>query len=198
MGENEQKSNLIYKVMVPVIVMIVSGGSAPWWWPALFSHKPASPATIASSAASSPEIPKALPTVDAAFERRKQATLKAWDQMQDGDSAYGGPSSEAFQRLSYSYEQIDVSKVDPVLVTHIKESVVLYRESMNAYKAYEDEATRIQQASMSEQEKQNAFQLLQSKYQLNKIFQKLEGINDRDKTLARLFSEKYDVPFVDR
>jgi hypothetical protein len=151
----------------------------------------------------SPEVPQRFtPAVDAGFERRKQATLKVWHEMQNIDAASIGtpPSSATFQQMANFYGRIDLSEVDPVLITHINESIAIYQEAINLHLAYETEALQIQQAWMYDLQKQYVFQQLQVKYQpyFYNLGQKLEGINNRDKTLARMLTEKYDAVFVDR
>ncbi|GEM_PF-6310513 len=151
----------------------------------------------------SPEVPQRLiPAVDAEFERRKQATLKAWDEMQNIDvaSITTTPSSATFQQMANLYGRIDLSEVDPILITHINESIAIYIEAINLHMAYETEALQIQQAWIDDWQKQYSYQQLQVKYQpyFFNLGQKLVEINNRDKTLARKLTEKYDVAFVDR
>ena len=59
------------------------------------------------SGQTSPNVPPLKvadqPAVDADFERRKQATLFAWNKMQDIDATVTALNSQTYQSLAYSY-----------------------------------------------------------------------------------------------
>ena len=138
---------------------------------------------------------------DAGFELRKQATLRVWNRMQeiDAQSDWSSLSAADFQQIAYAYSQIDLSNADPVLITHISESISTYNEGGNVYASYEAEVAQVQQAYMYDHERTQAYQWVMGKYQQSfaNVTQKCTNINDRDKTLARMFTERYDVVFVD-
>jgi len=135
------------------------------------------------------------------FERGKEATLRAWNEMQDIDeSTQLAFTSKDFRQRANLYSKIDLTNVDPIYVDLLNRDITFYRKAEQICRDYESRGIELINSNISIEEKQaKAAQFLKEFEIETNMLKILNGdLADEDKKLARLLSEKYGTGFVDR
>jgi serine/threonine protein kinase len=154
------------------------------------------------------------------FERVKQATLKAWKEMQEADHLRPNRSDdnenimESLRQLIVRYELIGRENVDPDLASHLKSQIDAYNELKTALEKLKQAAADLDtRAAAKRSECSNNWfpddcynnwlrperaKLEQSFItQTGPIFLKMEGLAQADKTVAEKLAKRYNAEFKD-
>lgn len=130
------------------------------------------------------------------------ATRSAWDQMQQIDLQENDRvfTSADLQRLVDRYAAIPVEQVDPIFVTHLNNSIALYKEGVSLLQELETMQQNIQNSNASAYSTQLQQQYLDDYREkvMTSYNQRLEVINDTDKVIAQKLTEKYNIPFLEK